>query len=137
MTAIRKKDWTEARTCATNYIVNSVPCYEAIMSITLSKLRLLAVAVALFGFSCISLAQAAVTTTYINLGASGNALLRARSPLTGSPRDQIGIFVMHPSSSSITHGFTPCANCPGAPFGDTVKRLFDFVDAWLSEPGRF
>jgi hypothetical protein len=36
-----------------------------------------------------------------------------------------------------THGFTPCANCPGAPFGDTVKRLFDFVDVWLAEPGRF
>ena len=33
--------------------------------------------------------------------------------------------------------FTPGANCPGAPFGDTVKRLFDFVDVWLTEPGRF
>ena len=36
-----------------------------------------------------------------------------------------------------THGFTPCADCPGAPFGDTVKRLFDFVGSWLSKSGRF
>jgi hypothetical protein len=71
------------------------------MSLLLSKLRLSTVAAALFGFSCISFAQAAVNTSYINLGAGGNALLRVPSPLGGSPRDQIGIFVMHPSSSFI------------------------------------
>lgn len=31
------------------------------------------------------------------------------------------------------HVFTPC----GAQYGDTVKRTFDFVDAWLAEPRRF
>jgi hypothetical protein len=31
------------------------------------------------------------------------------------------------------HVFTPC----GAQYGDTVKRTFDFVDGWLSKPGRF
>jgi hypothetical protein len=31
------------------------------------------------------------------------------------------------------HGFTPC----GAEYGDTVKRTFDFVDAWLGKAGRF
>ena len=36
-----------------------------------------------------------------------------------------------------THGFTPCTNCPGAPFGDTVKRLFDYLDTWLTEPDAF
>jgi hypothetical protein len=31
------------------------------------------------------------------------------------------------------HGFTPCK----PEYGDTQKRLFDFVDDWLSKPGRF
>ncbi len=31
------------------------------------------------------------------------------------------------------HVFTPC----GTQYGDTVKRTFDFVDGWLSKPGRF
>jgi hypothetical protein len=31
------------------------------------------------------------------------------------------------------HDFTPCA----AQYGDTKKRSFDFVDSWLSKPGRF
>ena len=32
-----------------------------------------------------------------------------------------------------THGFQPCQ----PQYGDTVKRTFDFVDNWLSRPGRF
>jgi hypothetical protein len=32
-----------------------------------------------------------------------------------------------------SHMFTPCR----PEYGDTVKRTFDFVDAWLSKPGRF
>ncbi len=31
------------------------------------------------------------------------------------------------------HVFTPCR----PEYGDTVKRTFDFVDAWLAKPGRF
>jgi pimeloyl-ACP methyl ester carboxylesterase len=31
------------------------------------------------------------------------------------------------------HEFTPC----GPQYGDTVKRTFDYVDSWLSKPGRF
>jgi hypothetical protein len=31
------------------------------------------------------------------------------------------------------HFFTPCA----PQYGDTKKRLFDFVDGWLAKPGRF
>ncbi len=31
------------------------------------------------------------------------------------------------------HVFTPC----GTQYGDTVKRTFDFVDGWLTKPGRF
>jgi hypothetical protein len=31
------------------------------------------------------------------------------------------------------HGFSPCR----PEFGDTRKRTFDYVDAWLSKPGRF
>ena len=45
------------------------------MSVMLSKLRLSVAAAALFGFLCISFAQAAVTTTYINLGAGGNCFV--------------------------------------------------------------
>ena len=42
-----------------------------------------------------------------------------------------------------THGFTPCKACAvaqGKPenyYGDTVKTLFDYIDGWLSKPGRF
>ena len=32
-----------------------------------------------------------------------------------------------------THNFTPCR----PEFGDTRKAWFDYVDAWLSKPGRF
>jgi hypothetical protein len=32
-----------------------------------------------------------------------------------------------------THLFTPCK----PEYGDTVKRSFDVVDGWLSQPGRF
>jgi hypothetical protein len=31
------------------------------------------------------------------------------------------------------HEFGPCK----PQYGDTQKRLFDFVDAWLGKPGRF
>jgi hypothetical protein len=31
------------------------------------------------------------------------------------------------------HGITPCR----PEFGDTVKRAFDYIDGWLSQPGRF
>jgi hypothetical protein len=42
-----------------------------------------------------------------------------------------------------THNFSPCKQCAvakGLPedyYGDTVKTLFDYVDGWLSKPGRF
>ena len=41
------------------------------------------------------------------------------------------------------HGFTPCTECAvakGLPpdyYGDTVKTLFDYIDTWLNQPGRF
>jgi hypothetical protein len=58
-------------------------------------------AMLLFHLSWTSASHADFTITYINLGAGGTALLRVPSPLGGSPRDHIGIFVMHPSSSFI------------------------------------
>jgi hypothetical protein len=38
-----------------------------------------------------------------------------------------------------THVYTPCKPCEKTPgqFGDTVKTTYDYVDAWLSKPGRF
>jgi len=38
-----------------------------------------------------------------------------------------------------SHDFIPCRPCEKTPgqFGDTVKTLFDYVDGWLSKPGRF
>jgi pimeloyl-ACP methyl ester carboxylesterase len=105
------------------------------MSLLLSKLRLSTVAAALFGFSCISFAQAAVNTSYINLGAGGNALLRVPSPLGGSPRDQIGIFVMHPSSSFINSPIcTELANrgyrtlCADNPFSFNANAYKGYED---------
>ncbi len=41
------------------------------------------------------------------------------------------------------HGFGPCKECAvakGLPenyYGDTIKTLFDYIDGWLSKPGRF
>jgi hypothetical protein len=41
------------------------------------------------------------------------------------------------------HNFTPCKECalaqgkPANYYGDTVKTLFDYIDGWLSKPGRF
>ena len=31
---------------------------------------------------------------------------------------------------------TPCETYPGQ-YGDTIKPIFDYLDAWLSKPGRF
>lgn len=38
-----------------------------------------------------------------------------------------------------THMYTPCKECEKRPgqFGDTLKLTYDFIDAWLSKPGRF
>jgi hypothetical protein len=42
-----------------------------------------------------------------------------------------------------THDFLPCKECAvakGLPenyYGDTVKTLYDYIDGWLSKPGRF
>lgn len=38
-----------------------------------------------------------------------------------------------------THFYTPCTDCemPAAVFGDTVKTTYNYIDNWLSKPGRF
>jgi hypothetical protein len=38
-----------------------------------------------------------------------------------------------------THLYTPCKPCEKTPgqFGDTVKTTYDYIDGWLSKPGRF
>ncbi len=38
-----------------------------------------------------------------------------------------------------THPFYTCKRCETVPgqYGDTVKTTFDYVDSWLSKPGRF
>ncbi|WP_260929399.1 hypothetical protein [Novosphingobium sp. 9] len=38
-----------------------------------------------------------------------------------------------------SHMYVPCTECERTPdeFGDTVKTLFDYLDGWLSKPGRF
>lgn len=37
------------------------------------------------------------------------------------------------------HGYTPCRKCEQYPgqFGDTQQTLFNYIDGWLSEKGRF
>lgn len=38
-----------------------------------------------------------------------------------------------------THGYTACKKCEKTPgqYGDTVKTTYDYIDSWLSKPGRF
>jgi hypothetical protein len=38
-----------------------------------------------------------------------------------------------------THVYTTCKPCEKTPgqYGDTVKRIYDHIDGWLSQPGRF
>jgi pimeloyl-ACP methyl ester carboxylesterase len=38
-----------------------------------------------------------------------------------------------------SHMYTPCKPCEKSPgqFGDTAKTTYDYVDKWLSQPGRF
>ncbi len=38
-----------------------------------------------------------------------------------------------------SHGFTTCRQCEKTPgqFGDTLKTVYDYVDRWLSQKGRF
>jgi hypothetical protein len=38
-----------------------------------------------------------------------------------------------------SHGYTTCKKCEKTPgeFGDTQKTTYDYVDKWLSKPGRF
>ena len=38
-----------------------------------------------------------------------------------------------------SHGFFPARECEQYPgqFGDTVKSMFDYVDRWLGQSGRF
>jgi hypothetical protein len=38
-----------------------------------------------------------------------------------------------------THGYSTCTRCEKTPgeFGDTLKTTYDYVDSWLSKPGRF
>jgi hypothetical protein len=31
-----------------------------------------------------------------------------------------------------THGFTPCGNCEGGPYNNSVKNLFDYVAKWIN-----
>ncbi len=91
--------------------------------------------VLLFSLTWAPASRAAVTITYVNLGAGGTALLRTPSPLGASPRDHIGIFVMHPSSSFINspictelanRGYTTlCADNPFSFNGNGYKGYED------------
>jgi hypothetical protein len=38
-----------------------------------------------------------------------------------------------------SHGYGTCRQCETTPgqFGDTLKTLYDYVDRWLGQKGRF
>src|SRR5262249_46291172 len=95
---IGKKYWT-TRQNKRHWIYKTPK--EAKMYSSIVKSTAILLVVLLFHLGRISASHADVTITYVNLGASGTALLRVPSPPGGSPRDHIGIFVMHPSSSFI------------------------------------
>jgi pimeloyl-ACP methyl ester carboxylesterase len=101
----------------------------------ITKSTAMLLAVLFFHLAWISASHADVTITYVNLGAGGTALLRVPSPLGGTPRDHIGIFVMHPSSPFINspictelanRGYqTLCADNPFSFNGDAYKGYED------------
>ena len=99
------------------------------------KRQLITAAAVLLTVGSVSFVQAAVTTTYVNLGAGGTALLRVPSPLGGSPRDHIGIFAMHPSASFINSPIcTELANrgyrtlCADNPFSFNANAYKGYED---------
>src|SRR4030095_3524519 len=108
------------------------------MYLRMKKSLLISVVALLLSFAGTSISLAAVTITYVNLGGGGNALLRVPSPLGSSPRDQIGIFVMHPGSSYINNricteladrGYrTLCADNPFSFNGNGYKGYEDHAD---------
>lgn len=61
----------------------------------------------------------------------------AREHATGT-RDKTLMYI-----EGAVHEFTPCHECataqgkPADYYGDTVKTLFDTIDHWLAQPGRF
>jgi hypothetical protein len=61
-------------------------------------------------------------TTFVKLGQGVPGVLY--EPSAPGNKSQIAIFVM------------PCEKYPGE-FGDTQKTTYDYVDKWLSAPGRF
>jgi hypothetical protein len=77
-----------------------------------------------------------VTVPLLTLGMTGHWEYLAAEIIyeNASSRDKSIAFV-----EGATHVFTPCSACETTPgqFGDTLKTTYDYVDRWLSQPGRF
>jgi hypothetical protein len=90
------------------------------------------------------------STTYNNIGGISKPLLQMG--LTGSYEYSFAEGARARAKSTdktlayvegAVHGFVPCKECavahgqPADCSGDTIKTLYDYIDGWLSKPGRF
>ncbi len=77
-----------------------------------------------------------VTVPMVQLGMTGHyeAFLQETIFEHAASKDKTLVFV-----EGALHDFTPCEKCAEKPgqFGDTFMRTVDFIDSWLSLPGRF
>lgn len=81
-----------------------------------------------------------ITKPLLLVANSGHYFLRPDEIIYDATKSKDKTFAIEEGA---VHGGGPCTQCAqalGLPldyFGDTVKRTYDFMDEWLSAPGRF
>ena len=87
-------------------------------------------------YSCPAGSVQTVTAPLLTLGMTGHWEYLATEVIYEHARsaDKTIAFV-----EGATHLFTTCTRCEKTPgqYGDTLKTTYDYVDGWLSKPGRF
>ena len=87
-------------------------------------------------YSCPASSVQTVTAPLLTLGMTGHWEYLATELIYEHAKsaDKTIAFV-----EGATHLFTTCTRCEKTPgqYGDTVKTTYDYVDRWLSKPGRF
>jgi hypothetical protein len=77
-----------------------------------------------------------ITVPLLAMGMTGNweGLAAEEIANHAASKDKTVAFI-----EGATHVYTPCDRCekPASAYGDTVKLTYDFIDGWLSKPGRF
>ena len=81
-----------------------------------------------------------ITKPLLLVANSGHYFLRPDEIIYDATKSKDKTFAIEEGA---VHGGTPCTQCaqalglPADYFGDTIKRTYDFMDEWLSAPGRF